>query len=272
LDKKIKKIYLGIKDKIHKRLYLVVLIASMGTLLIPLIIFILYLIGDNLVVIINTSLTVGDALGFYGSILSFIGTVILGCVAIWQNNNANKNNKRLTDIEERRHTLELQPFVIMSDWRFYAENYIDIITSHMEKTNNKINIEIDNVNDESGNCACLSIDLVNTSNSYTMICYSGGEVYDGNTHMKSWANCITGLNNYKLYMNVGEKGTLVFYCDWKYMKEFIGKKIQLELILNNRYNEAYREIIDIWVISLQAESKNYYATLNPQNYRIEKIK
>lgn len=60
---------------------------------IPVLIWGAYLIGDNVGVVINTSLTVGDALGFYASVLAFIGTIALGAVAVWQ-------NQRLQKLEE----------------------------------------------------------------------------------------------------------------------------------------------------------------------------
>lgn len=53
--------------------------------LIPGLIWILYFVGDNIGIVINTSLTVGDALGFYAALLSFIGTVVLAGAALWQN-------------------------------------------------------------------------------------------------------------------------------------------------------------------------------------------
>lgn len=64
-------------------------------LIIPLIIFACYWIGDNYFVLIKTSLSVGDALGFYGSLLAFLGTVTLGAITIIQNNRATKQNNVL---------------------------------------------------------------------------------------------------------------------------------------------------------------------------------
>lgn len=36
-----------------------------------------------------------DVLAFYGSFLSFLGTVVLGILALWQNKKANEINKKL---------------------------------------------------------------------------------------------------------------------------------------------------------------------------------
>lgn len=53
--------------------------------IIPVLIWFVYWIGDNHFILVNTSLSVGDALGFYGSVLSFVSTTILGIIAVWQN-------------------------------------------------------------------------------------------------------------------------------------------------------------------------------------------
>jgi len=45
----------------------------------------------------------GSWLSFWGGFLAFYGTFFLGMVAIWQNKQADKQNKRLLDIEESRY-------------------------------------------------------------------------------------------------------------------------------------------------------------------------
>jgi len=54
-----------------------------------------YFIGDCGFVLIHISLTVGDVLGFYGSILAFLLTIALGALALWRNGKANKTNEKL---------------------------------------------------------------------------------------------------------------------------------------------------------------------------------
>lgn len=68
--------------------------------IIPTIIFISYFIGERGYVLIYTNLSIGDALSFYGSVLSFLGTISLGIVALWQNHKANQINLRLLNITE----------------------------------------------------------------------------------------------------------------------------------------------------------------------------
>ena len=44
----------------------------------------------------------GDVLGYFGDILSFLGTIVLGYIAISQTEKANKMNKELLEIEKNR--------------------------------------------------------------------------------------------------------------------------------------------------------------------------
>lgn len=71
-------------------------------IVLPILIWGTYFVGDCGFVLIKTSLGIGDALTFYGSILAFIGTVLLGALALWQNKKANEINERLLNLENSR--------------------------------------------------------------------------------------------------------------------------------------------------------------------------
>lgn len=62
-----------------------------------------------------------DVLAFYGSFLSFVGTVVLGAVAIFQNKKANETNERLMELEREA---------------LYRENSADIIINNVNVNNN----------------------------------------------------------------------------------------------------------------------------------------
>lgn len=74
--------------------------------------------GDNGYVLICTSLEVGDALGFYGSLLTFIGTLFLGLLALWQNKKANEINMNLLNITKESNEFEklkYMSFILIED-------------------------------------------------------------------------------------------------------------------------------------------------------------
>ncbi len=94
MNNKIKKIINYIYDEFTNQPYVAwTHIITISLVIIPLIIWFSYYIGDNFLIIVNTSLSVGDALGFYGLVLSFVGTTLVSFIAISQ-------NKRLQILEE----------------------------------------------------------------------------------------------------------------------------------------------------------------------------
>lgn len=76
--------------------YLLSIIISLTIM--PILIWVTYFTGDSGFILIRTSLGVGDALTFYASILAFIGTVLLGALALLQNFKFKKEN----DIAQNR--------------------------------------------------------------------------------------------------------------------------------------------------------------------------
>ena len=70
---------------------------------------------------INTSLSVGEALGFYGASLAAIGTIALGVVSIIQNNRATQLNLKLI---EEQHRAQLPVFSVLNttDLRYKIED------------------------------------------------------------------------------------------------------------------------------------------------------
>lgn len=94
---------------------------AISVILFPLFIWILYFIGDNCCILINTSLSVGEALGFYGTSLAAIGTIVLGVVSIIQNNRSTQINLKLI---EEQHRAQLPIFNVLNttDLGYRIEN------------------------------------------------------------------------------------------------------------------------------------------------------
>lgn len=112
LEKKNLRIKLAIKDHLQTILNYPYLWAKRLLhffILVPTVIFLFYYCGDQGFIFIETSLTVGDALSFYGTLLSFIGTIALGILALYQNIQANKINHRLLLLEEKESISFLIP-------------------------------------------------------------------------------------------------------------------------------------------------------------------
>ncbi|KNZ40598.1 hypothetical protein [Acetobacterium bakii] len=144
MNEQLKNIFSKIKSYARKKPYLFIFFTFIVALVIPCILIGFYAIGACGFVIIETSLTVSDALDLYVSWLAFMGTVILGCVAIWQNKNANRISNRLLDLENSK----LQPEIYIENNSFSLElidNYdpngakedtFDVVTHNYAKLQN----------------------------------------------------------------------------------------------------------------------------------------
>lgn len=87
------------------RTYLILLVIS---LLIPLVINCLYKLGDTCSSPILTKWTAADALSFYGSYLSFLGTVVLGAVTVYQTKKAHQQTEKANNLAEQSNELAEQ--------------------------------------------------------------------------------------------------------------------------------------------------------------------
>lgn len=86
--------YYETKSKVLEKPYSYIFWYFLLLFFIPLLIWFAYFLGDSGFVLINTSLRVGEALGLYSSLLTFIGTVVLGALVLWQNIIFKKENDK----------------------------------------------------------------------------------------------------------------------------------------------------------------------------------
>lgn len=97
MNNKIKNFMFNKLELIKMQPYLYAFLAVVLLVCIPLLIWFCYFVGDSGLIIVSTSLTVGDALGFYGNLLTFLGTMSLGALALLQNIKANEINRKMLD-------------------------------------------------------------------------------------------------------------------------------------------------------------------------------
>ncbi|MBU3186539.1 hypothetical protein [Clostridium estertheticum] len=244
----------------YAKVYCILKWITSGIILTPILIWLSYLIGHKYR-LISTDITAGDSLAFFGAILTFISTALLGALALWQNVKANSINDRLSMLEKARFKLDLQPFVLLTNWKVELEEYATILEAQ------KIYIQIDGSKLGNG-YSCLTLYFSNTSNSYVLLSYSNAKVYHNDTFIENLGNTLLNQQNENLFLESGATNEISLFCSKKKMASFLGKKIRLELILNNRFSERYKETIDIVVPVLDQES--CYVVLNPQNYQIQK--
>lgn len=98
----------------------IVFLSILLLILIPLTINILFKYDFN-IWWLESEWTAGEALSFYGGLLSFMGTIILGGISIWQTKKSNLTSKRLLD----KDLLESTDFIQL-------ENRFDVSVKHNE--------------------------------------------------------------------------------------------------------------------------------------------
>ena len=87
-------------DWIKKHKIFVFIIAITVTLGVPVIIHIVFKI-DSGISFLEAEWEAGDVLAYYGSILSFIGTVVLGALALYQNKLIKEESEKRADIKDK---------------------------------------------------------------------------------------------------------------------------------------------------------------------------
>lgn len=97
--------------KKHKMLFIIMCVIILFVLIgIPFTINLLYKVGTNINVF-QAEWSAGDALGYYGAVLSFLGTVILGALALYQNHIIKEEaDKKAALLEEKEHIENMPKF------------------------------------------------------------------------------------------------------------------------------------------------------------------
>lgn len=240
---------------------------SIFIILIPMFIWASYRIGKYYI-FVPTDTSEGELLAFYGTILSFVSTLGLGALALWQNIKANNINDRLSLIEKERFKLELQPFVAVTDWSLKKEDTLNILGN-----SSILSFKISSMDMNEIKCAMLTLNFTNTSNTYTMMNYLAGSVYYNDKYVEQLENSSINHANITLYLKSGQKGEMVFYCSFKKFYEFTGRTIKLKFALRNRFNDLYIETIDIFISNIKQidNDGNWYIGLDSRNYKIERF-
>lgn len=134
-------------------------------------------------------------------------------------------------------------------------------------------IEIEHCNYDKSELVCLTLSLINTSNTYTMVTYSSAKAY-GNTDSDTveWKNSKVNQTNEKVYLRSGEMGVINFYCQKEQILYLLKGRIELVLILENGLGDRYQEKLELYVLSVDLSNfENFYVNLHPQKYKIGKF-
>lgn len=206
--------------------------------------------------------TAGELLEYIGTMISFLGTIVLGVLALQASQIANDLSKKVIDMEQDKYKLELRPFVLVSNWEAYEVAQNKIMYNPERKY-----IQIGSYDDKAA--LCLSLELTNTTQSCISVAYSQGKADDIN---KSWGNAAINQGNLKMILAPGQKDEFVFYASLDFMKNQFGNRVTVELFLENRFSQRYKETFVIIITALSdnvtKEPGKWYCKLFAQEYTI----
>lgn len=199
-----------------------------------------------------------------GDFISFVGTMVLGYVAISQTEWANKMSERLMDIENNRYKLDIRPFVMLTDWKAY-----ELQSEQLFFNPDKLYIQIGE-HEEGTPALGIGLLLQNTTDSYLSLEYSGAK-----SETIKWENFSANQPNRKLRLSSGESEEIVFYASPEYMTFLIGEFVTVKFILENRFAEKYQESFELIITVLSNECLHkkgeWYCDITAQNYQIRKF-
>lgn len=207
-------------------------------------------------------------LSFWGSFLAFFGTIFLGLVSIWQNENAKQATEKANAISEQMLKYEEEsrnrPFVILSDTSVYEKKKNEIATNTDKKY---ILVETTKTN-----FLCLELLFTNVTDSILSLEYGGIKSDDG-TEVSNYSMINQKTPTVRLLPN--KTGEIVICASEDFIRSLTSKTLHISLLLKNRFDERYMETFDFMLLHLSSYNKdsptNYFENTSDENYKIGKF-
>lgn len=233
----------------------------------PIAIWLVYLFG-RFVWGFPTDISADGILGYIAAILSSIATVFLGFITLALSNRANKINDDLLSIQRDQLLLETQPFIMFTKWAAFRGYYGDAAI-YTERNY----ICINELPKDEVDISCLSVHITNTTKSYLIADYFGGNVNkEGSLHQFDYT--IINPEIRKILLSPGETKELIFYGRFDFFYNLIGYKLAFEFLLQNHIGEEYFEQVEASITSypdpFEQEIDYCFSVLEVLNYTIKK--
>lgn len=204
-----------------------------------------------------------------GDLITFVGTITLGYVALRQSKmandmaeQANMVSKALMEIEQNRYKLELRPFFMVADWKAHLMDLVDIRFAP-----DKLYIQVGHC-EEGKAVLCLSFLAINTTQSCISVEYSTAHCQNGT----NWLHATTNQHNEKITLRQGEEAEITFYAKPEFFKQHIAEVINMEFVLENRFTERYLQTFDLMIMVLTDKcahpTNQWFCSLTTQKYKV----
>ncbi len=205
-------------------------------------------------------------IGFAGAGMSGVITMLALYFTLEHSIKANQLSEKLIDMEETRYKLEMRPFAFVSNWEAFEITPKELVDDPTQKF-----IQIGEY--KHGNALGIALELTNTTQSCIAVSYSCGKSRSIN---KNWGNAAVNQENLKMTLSSGEKDRFVFYASPDFMEKQLHNRVSVELILENRFAERYKETFELIITSLSnkvsLKQGKWHCNLFAQNYTIGRFK
>lgn len=171
---------------------------------------------------------------------------------------ANEMSERVMKLEEERFKMEIRPFVLVTDWQVCVG-----IPTEFEDKHQTIAYQVGPSNDRVTDRVSLILELTNTTQAYEIVRYCNATSKDG----KKWGLCVEDRNGPSLCIPSGTSRKVCFYAGKSFFSDIEGTTIKFEFILENRFDERYRETFDLFVMRFNWERND--CITNPHEYEIQ---
>lgn len=182
-----------------------------------------------------------------GDFLTFLGTVTLGAVSIYQtkmameqSRKANEISDQLLEIESERYKLQIRPFVMISNIKI-CDFQKDEITD--ESSERFVKIVEDGVEERS--LLKMVLTLQNTTEAFVNV--SLESFFVDNVQQTTSPYNTFGT---KLQLLPRTSGEISFFAREEYFKKLCKRKLRWNFILQNRFSEEYVASIETRIFSL----------------------
>lgn len=171
---------------------------------------------------------------------------------------ANETSDRVLKLEEEQFKMEIRPFFLVTDWKVCKA-----VPAEFEDKHRTIAYQVGVGKERTDNRVALILELTNTTQSYEIVRYSNAT----SSNEKRWGLCVSDRNGVSLGIPAGESRKFCFYSDESFFADIEGKTVSFEFVLENRFDERYKESFDLVVMRFNWERKD--CNINPQGYEIQ---
>lgn len=234
-------------DKIIKNPFKALIYAIIISLSGAIAVYIFYNIGEKYFIIFYTNLEIGDALSFYGAFLSFLGSIVLGGIAIWQNREVHKLN------EDMNYNQKLNELPLIDLKRFEENSNNSCVYLWWLDTENKYSLRVYISNDTQylvSNIKLCSVNLYSSKDEYILNQDEGymdqrALLPNNSAHFQVELSK-NNINEYKYseyFRNIEDSGVVIDYVhkeSEKYIKHFV---LEIVFEIHNKFGQIIEETI-----------------------------